>query len=270
MLGANPLASNGSLMTAPDMRGRLRALRARGGKLVVVDPRRSRTAEAADEHHPIRPGTDALLLFALVHVLFDEGLARARAARRARPTASTTVARARRSRSRPRRSRRVTGIAADDDPPHGARARRRRVGRGLRPDRHDDAGVRHARLLARRRAQRADRQPRPPGRRDVPARRRRPAQLRPARPAAAAASTLGRWHSRVRGLPESVRRAAGRRARRGDRDARRGPGPRADHARRQPGALDAELRRASSARSARLDFCVASTSTSTRRRATPT
>src|SRR5918995_2454814 len=74
MLGANPLASNGSLLTAPDMRGRLRALRARGGKLVVVDPRRSRTAEAADEHHPIRPGTDAHLLLALVHVLFDEGL----------------------------------------------------------------------------------------------------------------------------------------------------------------------------------------------------
>ena len=75
MLGANPLASNGSLMTAPDMRGRLKALRARGGKLVVVDPRRSRTAEVADEHHPIRPGTDAHLLFALVHVLFEEGLA---------------------------------------------------------------------------------------------------------------------------------------------------------------------------------------------------
>jgi anaerobic selenocysteine-containing dehydrogenase len=75
VLGANPLASNGSLMTAPDMRGRLRALRARGGKLVVVDPRRSRTAEAADEHHFIRPGTDAHLLFALVGVLFTEGLA---------------------------------------------------------------------------------------------------------------------------------------------------------------------------------------------------
>ncbi len=74
MLGANPLASNGSLMTAPDMRGRLAALKARGGKLVVVDPRRSRTAEAADEHHPIRPGTDAHLLFALAHVLFAEGL----------------------------------------------------------------------------------------------------------------------------------------------------------------------------------------------------
>jgi anaerobic selenocysteine-containing dehydrogenase len=75
ILGANPLASNGSLMTAPDMRGRLRALRARGGKLVVIDPRRSRTAEEADEHHFIRPGTDAQLLFALAHVLFEEGLA---------------------------------------------------------------------------------------------------------------------------------------------------------------------------------------------------
>jgi anaerobic selenocysteine-containing dehydrogenase len=75
MLGANPLASNGSLFTAPDMRGRLRGLQERGGKLVVVDPRRSRTAEAADEHHFIRPGTDAQLLFGMVHTLFDEGLA---------------------------------------------------------------------------------------------------------------------------------------------------------------------------------------------------
>ncbi|HEV3056128.1 MAG TPA: molybdopterin-dependent oxidoreductase [Solirubrobacteraceae bacterium] len=74
ILGANPLASNGSLMTAPDMRGRLKKLRARRGKLVVIDPRRSRTAEAADEHHFIRPGTDALLLFALVNVLFEESL----------------------------------------------------------------------------------------------------------------------------------------------------------------------------------------------------
>jgi anaerobic selenocysteine-containing dehydrogenase len=76
VLGANPLASNGSLMTAPDIRGRLRAIRARGGKLVVIDPRRSRTAEEADEHHFIRPGTDAHLLLSLVHVLFDEDLAR--------------------------------------------------------------------------------------------------------------------------------------------------------------------------------------------------
>jgi anaerobic selenocysteine-containing dehydrogenase len=74
MLGANPLVSNGSLMTMPDAKGRLKAVRQRGGKLVVVDPKRTRTAELADEHHAIRPGTDALLLFAMVHVLFAEGL----------------------------------------------------------------------------------------------------------------------------------------------------------------------------------------------------
>jgi anaerobic selenocysteine-containing dehydrogenase len=74
MLGANPFASNGSLMTAPDLPGRLRALRARGGKFVVVDPRRTKTAEEADEHLFIRPGTDALFLFAIVHTLFADDL----------------------------------------------------------------------------------------------------------------------------------------------------------------------------------------------------
>ncbi len=72
MLGANPWDSNGSLCTAPDFPGRLRALRQRGGKLVVVDPRRSRTARQADEHLFIRPGTDAHFLMGLVHVLFAE------------------------------------------------------------------------------------------------------------------------------------------------------------------------------------------------------
>ncbi len=75
ILGANPLVSNGSLMTAPDMRGRLRGIRERGGKVVVVDPRRSRTAEAASEHHFIRPGADAHLLLGILHTIFDEGLA---------------------------------------------------------------------------------------------------------------------------------------------------------------------------------------------------
>lgn len=74
LLGANPLVSNGSLMTAPDMRGRLRRLRQRGGKVVVIDPYRTRTAQEADEHYFIRPGHDAHFLFALVHTLFDEGL----------------------------------------------------------------------------------------------------------------------------------------------------------------------------------------------------
>ncbi len=75
ILGANPYASNGSVCTAPDFPGRLEALQARGGKLVVVDPRRSRTAEQADEWVSIRPGTDALLLAAIANVMIDEGLA---------------------------------------------------------------------------------------------------------------------------------------------------------------------------------------------------
>jgi anaerobic selenocysteine-containing dehydrogenase len=77
VLGADPLTSNGSLMTAPDMPGRLRALRRRGGRLVVVDPRTSRTARAADTHLRIRPGADAWLLAAVAQVLLDEGLATA-------------------------------------------------------------------------------------------------------------------------------------------------------------------------------------------------
>ncbi len=74
MLGANPVESNGSLCTAPDFPGRLKALRARGGRLIVVDPRRTRTADLADHHVAIRPGMDALLLWAMVQVLFAEGL----------------------------------------------------------------------------------------------------------------------------------------------------------------------------------------------------
>ena len=74
MLGANPYESNGSLATAPDWPGRLEGIRERGGKVVVVDPRKTRTARAADEHIPIRPGTDPMFLFALANVIFDEGL----------------------------------------------------------------------------------------------------------------------------------------------------------------------------------------------------
>ena len=73
-IGANPMASNGSLMSVPDFRGRIKDMKARGGKLVVVDPRRTETAKTADEFHFIRPGTDALLLMAMVHTLFEENL----------------------------------------------------------------------------------------------------------------------------------------------------------------------------------------------------
>jgi len=76
VIGANPLASNGSMWTVPDFRGHARALQARGGRLVVIDPRRTETAAIADAHHFIRPGTDVHLLAAMVHTLFAEGLVR--------------------------------------------------------------------------------------------------------------------------------------------------------------------------------------------------
>lgn len=77
ILGGNPLASNGSIMTVPDVEKRLKTLRARGGTLVVVDPRRSETAAIADRHLFVRPGQDAALLFGLLNTLFEEGLTRA-------------------------------------------------------------------------------------------------------------------------------------------------------------------------------------------------
>ncbi|MFK3772005.1 molybdopterin oxidoreductase family protein [Pseudomonas sp. NPDC089406] len=76
ILGGNPLASNGSIMTVPDVEKRLKALKVRGGRLVVIDPRRSETAALADQHLLIRPGGDAALLAALLHTLFAEHLAK--------------------------------------------------------------------------------------------------------------------------------------------------------------------------------------------------
>ena len=76
MLGANPLASNGSMMTAPGFGRRLKELRKRGGKVVVIDPRRTETAAVADEHHFVRPGTDAAFLLALIHQVIEDGHAR--------------------------------------------------------------------------------------------------------------------------------------------------------------------------------------------------
>ncbi len=73
MLGANPAASNGSLMSAPGWRARVEAMRGRGARIVVVDPRHTETAALADAHHPIRPGTDAWLLLALIHEVFRRG-----------------------------------------------------------------------------------------------------------------------------------------------------------------------------------------------------
>jgi anaerobic selenocysteine-containing dehydrogenase len=74
VLGANPMVSNGSLWTVPDFRGKAKAMQARGGKLVVIDPRRTETAELADQHIFIRPGGDVFLLLGIVHVLFADKL----------------------------------------------------------------------------------------------------------------------------------------------------------------------------------------------------
>ena len=72
VMGANPIVSNGSVMSAPDVKSRLRAIRDRGGRIIVIDPRHTETAAVADEHHFIRPGTDALMLLAVLHVLYAE------------------------------------------------------------------------------------------------------------------------------------------------------------------------------------------------------
>jgi len=76
VIGANPLASNGSMWTVPDFKGKARAMQARGGKLIVIDPRRTETAVIADAHHFIRPGADVFLLAAMLHTLFAESLVR--------------------------------------------------------------------------------------------------------------------------------------------------------------------------------------------------
>ena len=74
VFGANPMASNGSLMTVPDFPNRVRELKKRGGRMVVFDPRRTETAKVADEHHFVRPASDAVVLLSMLHVLFEEDL----------------------------------------------------------------------------------------------------------------------------------------------------------------------------------------------------
>lgn len=74
IIGGNPLASNGSVWTVPDVKKRLKAVQARGGQVVVIDPRRTETAKIADAHHFIRPGTDTALLLALLKALDEAGL----------------------------------------------------------------------------------------------------------------------------------------------------------------------------------------------------
>ena len=268
ILGANPLASNGSLLTAPDMRGRLRAIQARGGKVVVVDPRRTRTAEVADEHHFIRPGTDALLLFALVHVLFAEGLARpGRLAELCDGVDEVERARARlhaRGRRRGHRHRRRTRsagmarelAAAERAAVYGRIGTTTQEFGTLASWLVDVLNVLTGNL---------DR----PGGAMFPRAAAGAAQHARASRAAAAASDSGAGRSRVRGLPEvlgelPVACLAEEIETPGDGQVRALVTLAGNPALSTPnrGRLDAALET--------LDFMVASTSTSTRRRATPT
>ncbi len=73
IIGGNPLASNGSIMTAPNMRQKIKDIKARNGKVVVIDPRRTETAELSSEHHFIRPATDVLLLLAMLNEIYAQG-----------------------------------------------------------------------------------------------------------------------------------------------------------------------------------------------------
>jgi anaerobic selenocysteine-containing dehydrogenase len=109
VLGANPMASNGSLMTVPDFPNRVRELKARGGRMVVLDPRRTETAKVASEHLFVKPGTDAVLLLAILNVLFEEGLTRPPSYVTGLETAREAVAA-----YTPERAEAVSGIAADD------------------------------------------------------------------------------------------------------------------------------------------------------------
>jgi anaerobic selenocysteine-containing dehydrogenase len=111
IIGGNPLASNGSIMTAPDIRGRMRAVQQRGGKIVVIDPRRTETAARADRHLFIRPGSDAVLLLAIVHVLFAE--AHVQLGRLAEHVIGLDELRTATAPWSPERAETITGIAAE-------------------------------------------------------------------------------------------------------------------------------------------------------------
>jgi anaerobic selenocysteine-containing dehydrogenase len=109
--GANPAVSNGSLMSAPGMRHRLAEVRKRGGRVVIFDPRRTETADLADEHHFIRPGSDALALLGILHTVFDENLVRL--GRLASMVKSLDALRALTKDFSPERTAAATGVSAD-------------------------------------------------------------------------------------------------------------------------------------------------------------
>jgi anaerobic selenocysteine-containing dehydrogenase len=109
VFGANPMASNGSLWTVPDFPNRVRELKARGGKLVVFDPRRTETAKVGTEHHFVRPASDAVVLLAMVHTLIAEGLTRPAAYLRNLDALTEAVVE-----FTPEYAARVSGVAAEE------------------------------------------------------------------------------------------------------------------------------------------------------------
>ena len=210
VLGANPMASNGSLMTVPDFPGRLRELKARGGRMVVLDPRRTETAKAADEHHFVRPGTDAAVLLAMLNVVLSEGLERVPEYVDGVDALRDAVAP-----FTPELAEQVSGVPGRDHPRAGPRDRDHRAGRGLRPDGRLDAGVRHRLRVGDQLPQHRDRPPRRARRGDVhrPGGRHRGARPDRSRP------------------PRQVPQPGARPARDRQRAARRDAGRRDAHAR---------------------------------------
>ena len=266
MLGANPYESNGSLCTAPDFPGRLEAIQARGGKVVVVDPRRTKTAEHADEHVPIRPGTDAHLLVAMIQVLFAEDLVDLGDAGRHRRRASTSCA-PRSQPFTPEAVAAVTGIDADTI---------RRLARELAAAPH------RLRSTA---ASAPTPSPSAPSRRgrstcstsctgnlDRPGGAMFPLPAHDRRPGSGKGRgfVTGRRRSRVSGHPEVRGEFPVAALAEEIDDAGRGPGPGPRHRGRQPGAVGPQLRPPSSRRSGSSSSWSASTPTATRPPATPT
>ncbi len=244
VLGANPSVSNGSLMSAPGARHRLRDIVKRGGTVVVVDPRHTETAKSASEHVAIQPGGDAFLLLGMLHVIFAEGLARS-------PGSLHGLRRDR----LPRR-----GLAARPrGAPGGSRGRDDRAPRARLRD-----GADGRRLRARRRLPAADGDSDPladqrPERRHGQPRHARAASMFPEPfidltlalklAGRGGPDGFGRYEQRVSGLPEMNGELPIVRPRRRDPDPGRGAGSRPPRLRRQPGHVGA--RRPAARRGAR-------------------
>ena len=167
VMGANPQASQGSLLACPDLLGEIDRIRAAGGRTIVVDPRRTGTADRADEWIPIVPGTDAAFLLAMVNVLFADGLVDLGSMRRRASTASTTL-RDRVASFTPEAVAAACGIPAERIRLLAHELADDRAGRALRTDRPVQPGVRLARVLAGRRRQHPDPSLRHARRADVP------------------------------------------------------------------------------------------------------